>query len=122
MNERIRNYVEQIFTDAPQTKATVELRDEIAQNTNERYNDLIAEGKSEEDAFNIAVSGIGDTTELLETLKPAKPEYTKEEIERDRQKNAFCLAVAVMIYILSPMATLLFPDTTGVVLMFIMIP
>ncbi|MGN0452066.1 MAG: permease prefix domain 1-containing protein [Acutalibacteraceae bacterium] len=60
MNEKLRAYVEELFKNAPKTKQTVEIKEEILQNTIDRYNDLIKEGRSPEAAYNISVAGIGD--------------------------------------------------------------
>lgn len=50
MNEKLRAYVEELFKNAPKTKQTVEIKEEILQNTIDRYNDLIKEGRSPEAA------------------------------------------------------------------------
>lgn len=129
MNEKLRNYIESIFEDAPQDKETVELKEEILQNTIDRYNDLRAEGKSEVAAFNIAVAGIGDVTELLASLHQGPQLYgghTKEEIEASKQRTGIFTAVAVMLYILCVVPCILLGDsplndTLGPCLMFLMI-
>lgn len=68
MDENLRNYVEKLFESAPHTMKVVEIKEEILQNTIDRYHDLLAEGKSEQAAYNIAVAGIGDVEELLHSL------------------------------------------------------
>ena len=45
------------------------MKEEILQNLTEKYNDLLSDGKSEVAAYNIAVAGIGDISELIEELK-----------------------------------------------------
>ena len=54
MRDKLRGYVEALFEDAPKTKQIIEMQEEIIQNTTDRYDDLIREGKTSEAAFNIA--------------------------------------------------------------------
>ena len=69
MKEKIRKHINGLFTEAPKTRKAMELKEEMIQNTIEKYEDLIAEGHKEEDAFRIVVGSIGDVTELFEDLK-----------------------------------------------------
>ena len=45
MKEKIRKHINELFKDAPKTRRAVELKEEMAQNTIEKYEDLIAEGQ-----------------------------------------------------------------------------
>ena len=130
MYEKLRNYIESLFEAAPNTQQAVEIKEEIIQNTTQRYNDLLAEGKSEEAAFNIAVAGIGDVSDLLNTLRANSATsyngYTKEEIQRDRQRSGAITAIAVMLYICSLIPPILldgfrFGWDLGPCIMFLMI-
>ena len=53
MEQRIRNYVNEIFKNAPKTPQAEEVKNEILGNTLEKYNELKAEGKDDETAFTI---------------------------------------------------------------------
>lgn len=123
MIDKLREYVDNLFKDAPQTKQTVEIKEEILQNTIDRYNDILNEGKSEQAAYNIAVAGIGDIDMLISSLMAPKSMsgYTKEEIENDRRRNALMLSVSVALYILCVIPPIIFEETLGVILMFVMI-
>lgn len=123
MIDKLREYVDNLFKDAPQTKQTVEIKEEILQNTIDRYNDILNEGKSEQAAYNIAVAGIGDIDMLISSLMAPKSMsgYTKEEIENDRRRNALMLSVSVSLYILCVIPPIIFEETLGVILMFVMI-
>lgn len=68
MNDRLREYVNGIFNGVPMNKETIEFREELLQNLDEKYADLIKEGKSEQAAYNIAVAGIGDVQSLLNEI------------------------------------------------------
>lgn len=47
MEPKLRDYIENLFATAPNTKQSYELKEEIIRNTIERYHDLLADGKSE---------------------------------------------------------------------------
>lgn len=96
MNEKIRKHINELFREAPRTRRAVELKEEMAQNTIEKYEDLIAEGYQEEDAFRIVIDSIGDVTELFEDLKDRSLFLLPEE---QRRKKAMLTAAAVGIYI-----------------------
>ena len=51
MEQRIRNYVNEIFKNAPKTPQAEEVKNEILGNTLEKYNELKAEGKDDETAL-----------------------------------------------------------------------
>ena len=102
MEDKLRRYIESLFEESRPTKKAVELKEEMLQNLEDKYRDLIDEGKTPEAAFNIAVAGIGDVSTLLQHLEEGF--YTEPELERyekARRKSAMLTAIAVMIYILS---------------------
>ena len=72
MREKISIYVEGLFSDAALTIRNAEVQQEILQHTLDRYDDLIAAGKSEQEAYDEAVSGIGDVSELYEHKQAAE--------------------------------------------------
>lgn len=74
MKERLRVYVQGLFRGAALTIQNAELKEEILQNTLEHYDDLVAEGKTEQQAYDEAVAGIGDVSQLIE------PEATLEQM------------------------------------------
>ena len=69
MEDRIRSLVAELFRDAPRSGKTLELRDEMEQNLLDRYNDLISEGRSPDDAFEEVRSSVGDMGELFEEIE-----------------------------------------------------
>lgn len=126
MEEKLRAYMEQLFRDVPDSEQAREIKEEILHNITDKYHDLLAEGKSEEAAYNIAIEGIGDLSELLDSLKQntsggagsAGPSvgngtgggqgsagegnsvYQAEYMEW-KKKSAIRTSVAIMLYILS---------------------
>lgn len=110
MDEMLREYIDGLFAFAPKTRKTIELREEMFQNTREKCLDLIKEGRDEEDAYNIAISGIGDVRELIRELQREEQIPDMEFMYNDRQRSAALMALAVVIYIIS-----LVPVILGVV-------
>lgn len=96
MKENIRKHIESLFADAPKTRKAIELKEELTQNTIEKYEDLISEGYREEDAFQNVISSIGDVNELFEVLAD-KNLLTLSEA--DRKKKAILTAVSAGLYI-----------------------
>ncbi len=117
MNEKLRNYIDSLFENAPQTVRAVELKEEMFQNLMDKYNDLISQGKSEDAAYNIAVASIGDVDSLIAGLSEGRAEYS----ENGRKRNALFIAIAIALYILSPVPVILLQNTMGVMLLFVFI-
>lgn len=72
MREKISIYVEGLFSDAALTIRNAEVQQEILQHALDRYDDLIAAGKSGQEAYDEAVGGIGDVSELYEHKQAAE--------------------------------------------------
>ena len=123
MSEKLRRYVESLFEEAPPTKKTIELKEEMIQNLEEKYQDLLEEGKSEEAAYNIAVASIGDIGSLLEELRKTSVEntYSQEMLIKSRNRSAILVTIAVMMYILCLLPAMFLDSVKGPVMMFIMI-
>ena len=98
MENKLRAYMDHLFQDVPNTKKAVEVKEEILQNIVDKYHDLVAEGKSEEAAYNIAIASIGDLDELLASLKDSS--QTPNQIDSEnymawRKKSAIRISVAI---------------------------
>ena len=66
MKNRIKDYIDLIFADAPDCARTREMKEEMYANVCDRYDDLIREGKSEAAAYYASIAGIGDISELID--------------------------------------------------------
>jgi len=131
MEDKLRRYIDGLFARTAPTIKAIELKEEMLQNLNDKYNDLITEGKTPEAAYNIAIAGIGDVSGLLEELEGEEMEFDENfyyNLEVSRQKNAMLTAAAVMTYILSILPLIIltmfesrFAAHIGVPVMFIMI-
>lgn len=116
MNKKIETYVNTLFADRGVT--TSEIKEELIANLNDKYNDLINSGKSEEEAYAQAISGIGDIESLLRELGEL-PDYKPLEMDKNREKTGVFISIGVALYILSLVPVYLFGNSIGMVLMFI---
>lgn len=107
MNTKIREYVEVLFESAPKTHRVFELKEELIQNLGERYNDLLATGKSEEEALEYVKSSIGDVHELISGLEETAT-VDMGEVNMWRRKTAKVVSLSVVTYIISLAVVILF--------------
>lgn len=157
MKQKLKEYIDNVFADterrAPRNVRVAELKEELLNNLYEKYDDLLAAGKTPGAAYNIAISGVGDISGLLESLsdeggsaenapknpyqQPKRPLTPEEEaaVHRYRQRSAILTSVAVALYILCWVPTVIFSgifsaiagagstvgNTLGVTVMFLMI-
>lgn len=104
MREQLIQYVELLFAGARDCE---DIKQEILQNTLDRYDDLIAEGKVPEAAYRLAITGIGDISEILGTKpQPSAPVYHAPAAPQigndDTPTKKLLRAIAVGLYILCP--------------------
>lgn len=118
MREQLVSYIDLLFAGAPDA---ADIKQEILQNTLDRYDDLVSQGKSPEAAYSLAISGIGDISEVLGGI----PSYTASpqgsvpdsqtppaKAEKPLWKKTMT-AIAVALYIMSPAPLFVLQDTTG---------
>ena len=111
MREQLIQYVNLLFAGVQDCADT---QQEILQNTLDRYDDLIAQGKPPEAAYRLAISGIGDINEIL----GGKPEYTavmqsptpEETDTGDSSFKKIIRAVAIGLYILCPIPLIILSE------------
>lgn len=103
MRNQLIQYVDLLFAGAPGTE---EIKQEILQNTLDRYDDLISLGKAPEAAYRLAITGIGDINEILGTSNMHQPPSAHAPMaaptEPDSPKRKFLRAVAIAMYICCP--------------------
>lgn len=129
MYEKLRIKVDELFENAPNTKSAYEIKEEFMSNLIDKYDDLIAEGKSEDEAVNIAIAGVGDVDIIVKELneKENNNKDEDEKIEKQRKKSAILVATAVALYIISLAAEMFchdylsLPDGIANVVMFLII-
>ncbi len=122
MREKLLTYIDCLFAGAPNTRQTAEIKTEILQNTLDRYDDLIAEGKTPEAAYSLAVSGIGDISEILSGGAAPNPRPAQTAApENANFIRKLMTGIAVGLYILCVAPCIILQDEKGVVGMFGMI-
>ena len=87
MKEQLEAYVNRLFADAALTIRNAEVRQEILQHALDRYDDLIASGKTEQEAYDETVSGIGDVSGLYEHKKAAQDRPAADLPSGEAQKK-----------------------------------
>ncbi len=103
MRQQLIQYVELLFAGAPQAQ---DIKQEILQNTLDRYDDLIAQGKSPEAAYQLAIGGIGDINELLtgissDTHTPIAFSPAQVGTQNAKEKR-LRKSIAIAMYIICP--------------------
>lgn len=101
MNTKIRDYINELFKNAPKTKKVLELKEEMITNAEEKFADLMAEGYREEDSFSVVIHSIGNVEELFHELGRVDGSYsgTTEDEQKFRQKKAKYIAISAGWYI-----------------------
>ncbi|SHJ77014.1 hypothetical protein SAMN02745163_02555 [Clostridium cavendishii DSM 21758] len=106
MYEKLNREVDELFKNAPKTSRANELKEEVLANLIDRYNDLIAGGKNEEEAIKKAIAGVGDIDELIRGLNKSDV-FNYEQLQKDKQKSALILSISVGLYIMSVVVLIL---------------
>lgn len=117
--ETIRNYLEAMFANMPHTEAVQKAKQELWQMMEDKYKQLIEEGKSENEAVGTVISEFGNLEELSDDLGlkeefQEKQRYSAENQRRfvpfeeamryitANQRYAYFIALGVFLCILSP--------------------
>lgn len=114
MREKLISYVNLLFAGNADCD---EVRQEILQNTLDRFDDLIADGKPEEAAYRLAIGGIGDINEILgQEPAPVRIEASPAPSVEASSRRATPVkkalrAVGVALYIMCPLPLLALADT-----------
>lgn len=66
--ETIKNYLENMFSRLPNTPEVQKAKYELYQMMEDKYNELISEGKSDNEAIGVVISEFGNLDELSDTL------------------------------------------------------
>ena len=125
MRDQLTKYVELLFAGAPNAR---DIQQEILQNTLDRYDDLIDQGKSPEAAYSLSISGIGDISELLErnsynTAKTHSVDHIQDPAQAAEKRMR--KAVAIAFFILCPIPLFILSefgaDTIGLCLTLLLV-
>ena len=113
--ETLKNYLETMFLNLPNTPPVQRAKNELWQMMEDKYTELKAEGRSENEAIGIVISEFGNLDELAEDLGisgymrqeevPVGRQLSMEEAERflkERSRHAYLIALGVLLCILAP--------------------
>lgn len=117
MRDQLIRYVDLLFAGAHDAG---DIRQEILQNTLDRYDDLVAQGKTPEAAYSLAISGIGDISEILSggAVPPEIPAPAASVAERPEPQETpvwkkVLRAIGVCLYILCPVPLFVLQNEIG---------
>ena len=117
--EAIKNYLDMMFANLPNTGSVLTAKEELLQMMEDKYTELIAEGKSENEAVGSVIAEFGNLSELAEALgveEEVKQQEEKENAKGDvrvitadeakgyilmRSRRAFTLALGIACFIVS---------------------
>ena len=87
MSKRIRSMIDEIFSEMKMTVENLALRDELMANAQARYEDAVAQGKSEEEAFAEVAASLGDVQALLREMNAQPKEKPRVHVKIDNDDN-----------------------------------
>lgn len=97
MSEELKKQLNLIFSEVPKTRAALELKEELMTNSLERYQDLIENSITEEDALENVINSIGDVSQLFGSLE-LKEKGKDEDRQQMIKKLALYKSIAVGLY------------------------
>lgn len=114
MRDQLIQYVNLLFAGNGDVE---DIKQEILQNTLDRYDDLLSQGKQPEEAYRQAIAGIGDVNEIINGK--AAPDFVEEDREpvyapmpefegTAPAVSRMIRAIAIFLYIISPVPLFLF--------------
>lgn len=126
MESIIRDHMESLFADAPKSRRTYELMEEMIRNLTDKYNDLVAAGKQPDTAYEMTIASIGDVSELIADLEES---FMRDPIEEQnaRKRSALATSISIMLYILCPLPLIISAMVrggnvlVGLILLFVMV-
>jgi len=110
----IKNFIDSLFLGISQTEATAQLKNDLLASAEDRYEDLISQGKNEQEVIGTVISEFGTIDELLEEmdlnnnffgetgdeLAPLTIEEALNYLQVHR-KAAFQISLGVLVILLS---------------------
>lgn len=109
MQAKIHAHIDGLFSGVPAGERVSEVKLELYMNTVDRYEDLLAFGKSPAEAYQEAIDGIGDISEILTSLgvmpskqsKQAKKEKSRRKVIREHLDSILWMVMLSTYFIVS---------------------
>lgn len=123
--DTIKNYLETMFMQLPNTREVLKAKAELGQMMEDKFNELVAEGKPENEAIATVLAEFGNLSEVAESLGIKEfietPAVEKRIIKldearayvQDGQASAFRTAIGVMLCILCPVGEIIIGENMG---------
>ncbi|QDP39504.1 permease prefix domain 1-containing protein [Radiobacillus deserti] len=81
--KKLKQHVDHLFSKMPVTEENNAMKQEVLENLEEKVIDLMAQGKSEEDAINKAIVDFGDLDDLKQEMGAmAEPEQASKDTKK----------------------------------------
>lgn len=84
MNGNVTRVVDLLFRDIEESEEVMSIRDEIMNNCQERYDNMIASGYSDEEALGAVAESLKGMDEVLKDY-PRKPKYTDADFSKENK-------------------------------------
>lgn len=119
--ETIRNYLESMFSQLPNTPEVLKAKYELGQMMEDKYSELIADGKSENEVIGTIIAEFGNLDELAESLGIGKfvhPQNISPNAKtlsyndaaaylKANARHAYCIALGVLLCIIAPISPII---------------
>lgn len=127
--DTLKDYVEAMFHDFPKTEENLEVKANILASMEDKYEGLIAEGKSIQEATGIVITQFGDINELKEAYGVLASGTDIECLATERlnkylsfwQKYAHGVALSAGMLIIAFLALILLQNVFGVLILTILV-
>lgn len=134
--DTIKNYLDNMFINLPVTSEVIKAKEELSQMMEDKYEELISEGKTKNEAIGIVISEFGNLDEIAEELgikatvdsvenrKDILPMYmVKEYISKVQMKSDY-ISIGILLCICCVVPTILFSESAkleviGIAMMFV---
>ena len=131
--ETIKNYLESMFANLPNTSQVVRAKNELLSMMEDKFSELIAEGKPQNEAVGIVISEFGNLQELAESLGienviggadiEERRLVTNEEARDyiyEASQSRMLIGIGVMLFIFSPIFPIIW-DEIGAALLLVVV-
>ncbi len=112
MKKRIESHVNELFAGMPQDNRILEVKEELLSNLGDKFDDYVKRGKSEEEAYSLVVSSIGDIHGLLTDVMDDR-RYEYQTMEKKRNVRNLFISIGTSLYIVGFAAVILLDPLWG---------
>lgn len=81
MNEKLKKYLDGIFASYKDSRAIIELKEELSNDLQEKFNDFKGQGYDDDTAYNMTVDSIGDIKEIISTIEDDAKKAENEAVK-----------------------------------------